>query len=97
LLPESIVELEKLIEFLKQNPTLVIEIEGHTDNVGSQQMNQKLSEERAEEVYNYLISKGIKDYKMKYKGYGFAKPIATNDTPEGRSLNRRTEFVIIKK
>jgi len=97
LLPESIFELEKLIEFLKQNPTLVIEIEGHTDNVGSQQMNQKLSEERAEEVYNYLISKGIKDYKMKYKGYGFAKPIATNDTPEGRSLNRRTEFVIIKK
>jgi outer membrane protein OmpA-like peptidoglycan-associated protein len=97
LLPESIVELEKLIEFLKQNPTLVIEIEGHTDNVGSQQMNQKLSEERAEEVYNYLISKGIMDYRMKYKGYGFAKPIATNDTPEGRSLNRRTEFVIIKK
>lgn len=97
LLTESIVELEKLIEFLKQNPTLVIEIEGHTDNVGSQQMNQKLSEARAEEVYNYLISKGINRTRMKFKGYGFEKPIATNDTSDGRSLNRRTEFVIIKK
>jgi len=97
LLPESIVELEKLIEFLKQNPTLVIEIEGHTDNVGSAEMNQKLSESRAKEVYDYLVSKEINSNRMKYKGYGFTKPVSSNDTPDGRSLNRRTEFVIIKK
>jgi len=97
LLPESIVELQKLIEFLKQNPTLVIEIEGHTDNVGSAEMNQKLSESRAEEVYKYLIDKGIDKAKMTYKGYGLTKPVSSNDTPEGRSINRRTEFVIIKR
>lgn len=97
LLPESIIELQKLIEFLKQNPTLVIEIEGHTDNVGSAEMNQKLSESRAEEVYKYLINQGIYKEKMKYKGYGLTKPVSSNDTPEGRSLNRRTEFVIIKR
>ncbi len=97
LLPESIVELEKLIDFLKLNPTVVIEIEGHTDNVGSEQMNQKLSESRAREVYNYLADKEIDEKRMQYKGYGLSKPVSTNDTPEGRALNRRTEFVIIKK
>jgi outer membrane protein OmpA-like peptidoglycan-associated protein len=97
LLPESIVELQKMVDFLKQNPTLVIEIEGHTDNVGSAEMNQKLSEARAHEVYNYLIQKNIESRRMNYKGYGLTKPVTTNDTPEGRSLNRRTEFVIIKK
>jgi len=97
LLPESIVELQKLIDFLKQNPTLVIEIEGHTDNVGNAEMNQKLSESRAKEVFNYLISNEIDKSRMNYKGYGLTKPVSSNDTPEGRSLNRRTEFVIIKK
>jgi outer membrane protein OmpA-like peptidoglycan-associated protein len=97
LLPESIVELQKLIDFLKLNPTVVIEIEGHTDNVGSEQMNQKLSESRAREVYNYLLDKDIDEKRMQYKGYGLSQPVSTNDTPEGRSLNRRTEFVIIKK
>lgn len=94
---ESRVELEKLIEFLKLNSSLVIEISGHTDNVGSQEMNQVLSESRAEEVYDYLRVKGIIASRMTYKGYGFSVPISTNDTPEGRALNRRTEFRIIKK
>ncbi len=97
LLPESRVELEKLIEFLKLNSTLVIEISGHTDNVGTQELNQKLSEARAEEVYNYLKFKGIDEIRMTYAGYGFSIPVSSNDTPEGRSLNRRTEFKIIKK
>jgi outer membrane protein OmpA-like peptidoglycan-associated protein/tetratricopeptide (TPR) repeat protein len=97
LLQESRVELEKLIEFLKHNSSLVIEISGHTDNVGSQEMNQVLSESRAEEVYDYLRFKGINESRMTYKGYGFSVPISSNDTPEGRALNRRTEFRIIKK
>jgi len=84
LLSESKVELEKLIDFLKLNSTLVIEISGHTDNVGAQDMNQKLSESRAKEVYNYLLSKGISEKRMSYKGYGFGVPVSTNDTPEGR-------------
>lgn len=97
LLTESIVELQKLIDFLNLNKTVSIEIEGHTDNVGSEQMNLKLSESRAKEVYDFLINKGIDKNRMQFKGYGFTKPISTNDTAEGRALNRRTEFVITKK
>jgi len=96
LLPESKVELQKLIDFLNLNKTVSIEIEGHTDNVGSAEMNQKLSESRANEVYKYLIDNKIDVVRMKYKGYGLSKPVSSNDTVEGRSLNRRTEFVIIK-
>ena len=96
LLPESKVELQKLIDFLNLNKTLIIEIEGHTDNVGSEEMNQKLSESRAKEVYVYLIDHGIDDQRMKYSGYGLSRPISSNDTDQGRALNRRTEFKIIK-
>lgn len=97
LLSESKVELQKLIEFLNMNKTVFIEIEGHTDNVGNEDMNQKLSESRAKEVYKYLINKGIDNIRMKYKGYGLTQPVSSNETPEGRALNRRTEFMIIKK
>ena len=97
LLPESKVELQKLIEFLNLNKTVFIEIEGHTDNVGNEELNQKLSESRAKEVYKYLINKGIDDTRMNYKGYGLTQPVGSNETSEGRALNRRTEFVIIKK
>ena len=97
LLPESKVELQKLIEFLNLNKTVFIEIEGHTDNIGNEEMNQKLSESRAKEVYKYLINKGIDTNRMKYKGYGLSQPVSSNETPEGRALNRRTEFMIIKK
>ncbi len=97
LLPESKAELHKLIDFLNQNQNVVIEIGGHTDNVGSSELNQKLSESRAREVYTYLLKQGILDLRMKYAGYGFTSPIANNDSPEGRALNRRTEFRIIKK
>jgi len=97
LLPESKVELQKLIDFLNQNKTISIEIEGHTDNVGNEEMNQKLSQYRAKEVFNYLVASGIDENRMKYKGYGLSKPVSSNDNAEGRALNRRTEFVIIKK
>jgi outer membrane protein OmpA-like peptidoglycan-associated protein len=97
LLPESKVELQKLIDFLNLNRTLIIEIEGHTDNVGSEEMNQKLSESRANEVYEYLIDHGIDELRMKYSGYGLTRPISSNETDEGKALNRRTEFKIIKR
>jgi flagellar motor protein MotB len=97
LLPESKAELQKLIDFLNLNKTLVIEIGGHTDNVGSAEMNKKLSELRALEVYKYLAAHNIEQERMKYNGYGLTIPVVPNDTPEGRALNRRTEFRIIKK
>jgi outer membrane protein OmpA-like peptidoglycan-associated protein len=97
LLPESKIELQKLIDFLNLNKSLIIEIGGHTDNVGRADLNLKLSESRAKEVYKYLMSQNIDPARMKYMGYGLTMPVGPNDTPEGRALNRRTEFRIIKK
>ncbi len=92
---ESYIELDKLAAFLKTNANIKIEISGHTDNVGSKEYNQTLSENRAKSVYNYLINNGIEKTRLTYKGFGDTKPIDTNDTDSGRSNNRRTEFKII--
>jgi len=73
-----------------------LEIKGHTDNKGSESYNQKLSEDRANSVKTYLISKGIDNSKITSSGFGLSKPIASNDTAEGRAKNRRVEFSIIK-
>jgi outer membrane protein OmpA-like peptidoglycan-associated protein len=94
---ESKPELQKLVDFLTLNKGVHIEISGHTDNVGSDQSNQVLSENRAKSVYQYLIANGIDASRLSFKGYGETQPIATNDTDEGRSKNRRTEFKIISK
>jgi len=93
----SFVELEKLIQFLKANPQVTIEISGHTDNVGSATFNKTLSLKRAESVYHWLSSKGIPNTRLRAAGYGELKPIASNDDEEeGRELNRRTEFTILQ-
>lgn len=94
--PESEVELHKLIDMLNKNPKMKIEISGHTDNKGTADYNQKLSENRSKAVYNYLVDKGIDKNRLSYKGYGLSKPIDTNDTEEGRANNRRTEFKVIE-
>ncbi|MDR1182199.1 MAG: OmpA family protein [Bacteroidales bacterium] len=93
--PESEVELNRLFTLMQQNPQMNIEISGHTDNVGSKEYNAALSKNRAEAVFDYLIDKGIDANRMTSAGYGFDKPVSDNDTPEGRALNRRTEFTII--
>jgi len=93
---ESTAELERMIGLMKDNADIRVEISGHTDNVGSPEYNQKLSEARAKSVVDYLTKNGIAATRMVYKGYGLTKPVATNDTDEGRQLNRRTEFEIIK-
>jgi len=95
--PDSQPELQKLIDFLTVNPTLRIEISGHTDNVGNDAANQILSENRAKAVYDYLVNYKISPTRLMYKGYGKTQPIAPNDTEDGRSKNRRTEFKIIGK
>jgi len=93
---ESIAELNKLITFLKDNPAVKIEIRGHTDNQGSEEHNTLLSDNRAKAVYNYLTENSVNKTRLSYKGYGEKQPIATNDTPEGRAINRRTEFKIVE-
>jgi outer membrane protein OmpA-like peptidoglycan-associated protein len=94
---ESIAELQQLVSFLTVNPTVHIEISGHTDNVGNDQLNQTLSENRAKSVYQYLVSSKIAADRLIYKGYGKTQPIAPNTTEEDRKKNRRTEFKIISK
>lgn len=91
---ESFKELDKLVLQLQKSP-MAIEIRGHTDNVGDVAKNQLLSEERAKAVVNYLISKNINRNRLSYKGFGSSKPIADNNTEEGRMKNRRVEFVIL--
>ena len=97
LLEVSLVELDKVVEMMQQHPTLRIELGGHTDNVGKADFNQRLSEQRAKNVYDYLVSRGIAAGRLSYKGYGATQPVAGNDTPEGRRQNRRTVFTIIEK
>ena len=89
--------LNDFSEFLVENPTLHVDINGHTDNVGDHQSNVMLSENRARTVYEYLVSKGIVKSRLAYKGFGEAKPVASNDKEEGRSKNRRTVFVVTSK
>ena len=86
--------LDKLATVLINNPDTNINIYGHTDNKGTAQVNQKISENRANSVKNYLISKGIASSRMITMGRGFSEPIATNETDAGRAQNRRVEFAI---
>lgn len=85
--------IDQIYEMLKQNPDLKISIEGHTDNVGTTQSNQTLSDARAKSVMNALISKGIIASRLKSKGWGMTKPVADNSTEEGKAKNRRVEIV----
>ncbi|HEY4797959.1 MAG TPA: OmpA family protein, partial [Bacteroidia bacterium] len=95
--PESTAELERLIKLLGDVPSMKIEIGGHTDSKGADEYNMKLSGSRAQAVVDYLAAHGIDKSRLTSKGYGKTKPIATNDTDEGRQLNRRTEFEIKSK
>jgi len=95
---DSYYELDNLVEALTAFPKLKLELAGHTDNTGNPESNQKLSQRRAESVYNYLIEKGnIGSKRLKAVGYGDSKPVATNDNEEGRRKNRRTEARITSK
>lgn len=95
ILSESEYELGKVAELLNRNPQLRVELGGHTDNVGKPEANQKLSEQRAKAVYEYLIKKGIAADRLTYKGYGETQPVADNGTEEGRAKNRRTEMKVL--
>lgn len=92
--PESFSELNRVVGILEKQPKLKIEISGHTDNKGAFEYNKKLSKDRAKTVIDYLIEKGIDADRLTFEGYAFEKPISTNDTDEGRQLNRRVEFKV---
>jgi OmpA-OmpF porin, OOP family len=94
---ESFPALDELVDALKAKPSLVIEIDGHTDNVGTPGSNQVLSEGRAGAVREYIIQHGISPKRVTAKGFGETRPVADNDTPEGRQQNRRTEVKIISE
>lgn len=89
--------LTLFIEFLKENPTVKVEIQGHTDDIGRDADNLRLSENRAKSVYDYVVSQGVPANRLRYKGYGESQPIAPNTTEDGRAKNRRTVFLIYEK
>jgi outer membrane protein OmpA-like peptidoglycan-associated protein len=93
--PDSYEQLKELLEYLQHHEEIKIEIAGHTDNVGTDAHNLKLSQDRANTIRNYLISKGIKATRLTAKGYGASVPVADNSTEEGRQLNRRTEVKVL--
>ena len=95
--PESFVELDKVVAFLESNPTVEIEIAGHTDSKGPDQYNLTLSQGRSQSVVNYVVKQGIDASRLTAHGYGEGKPIDTNDTEEGMANNRRVEFTVLKK
>lgn len=97
LLPESYPELDRLVRIMKENETIEIQLEGHTDGRGDPKANLILSEQRVEAVKQYLVSKGISEKRIVGKGYGGTKPRVSNDTEENRKLNRRVEFKITRK
>lgn len=93
--PESFIELQELVDFLKNRETVRIEIGGHTDNIGKDADNLRLSQQRAEAIRSYLSKKGIAPVRVIAKGYGASQPVADNQSEEGRQLNRRTEVKLL--
>lgn len=97
LVDSAFAELDKVVEMMQDNPAIRIEISGHTDNQGDPKLNLKLSQQRVERVVNYLTEKGLTRDRIVGKGYGGAKPIASNRSENTRKLNRRVEFTVLKK
>ncbi|MDZ4758987.1 MAG: OmpA family protein [Bacteroidota bacterium] len=93
--PESFTELNLVVDLLKKNPKVKVELGGHTDSIGSKQLNKTLSASRAKAVYDYLVGKGIPATQLTHKGYGDTVPFTSNKTEEGRKMNRRTEMKIV--
>ena len=95
--PDAKTVLDEVVKELKKYPEVVVEVAGHTDSTGPAAYNQKLSERRANSVKKYLVAHGIAPSRLITKGYGETRPVATNKTREGRQLNRRVEFTILKR
>ncbi len=94
--PQAIPKLDHAAQVMRDNPGIRVNIEGHTDSVGSDAYNQGLSERRTKSVVDYLVGKGIDAGRLIATGYGESRPVATNDTAEGRAQNRRVELVVVE-
>ena len=94
--PVSYPILDSVAQVMAERPGIVVRVEGHTDSFGSDAYNQDLAERRSHSVVRYLIGKGVPGPRLQAVGYGESRPIATNDTREGRAKNRRTEFHIVR-
>ena len=92
---KSMFELDNIVAQLEKYPEVQVELAGHTDNVGDDDINQTISNDRAKSVYDYLIGKGVDEGRLSYKGYGETMPLESNDSEEGRRINRRTELKIL--
>ena len=92
--PEAMPKLQEAVRVMGENPTIKVNIEGHTDSVGSDEYNMRLSERRAQSVENFLVTKGVAADRLTPKGYGEGRPVSTNDTAEGRAQNRRVDLIV---
>jgi OmpA-OmpF porin, OOP family len=90
--PAAVDYLDRIAEIIKADPNMHVQVQGHTDNVGSKAYNDALSIRRAQAVKTYLVNRGVQEERLRIEGFGFSKPVATNDTAEGRALNRRVEL-----
>ncbi|MCB0701165.1 MAG: OmpA family protein [Ignavibacteriae bacterium] len=97
LLPQSEPILNEIVDAMMSKPTIRLEVQGHTDNIGGEEFNQLLSERRAKAVMDALISKGIEERRLRYRGFGYSQPEVSNDTEQGRAQNRRTMFKVTAK
>jgi outer membrane protein OmpA-like peptidoglycan-associated protein len=95
--PESYPELDRLVDIMKENATMEIELEGHTDNLGNEQANLALSQKRVLAVKEYIVKKGVQGSRITGKGYGGSRPVAPSDSESNRQMNRRVEFKVTKK
>jgi len=94
--PEAVAELDRAVKIMKDNPDVVLELQGNTDSVGTDAYNLALGKRRADAVFNYLKSKGIQANRLKEASFGEGKPVASNATDAGRAQNRRVDLVIVK-
>jgi outer membrane protein OmpA-like peptidoglycan-associated protein len=95
--PEGMAVLNQAAALLQKHERVVVEVAGHTDSMGSDEYNQGLSERRANAVKDYLLSKGVKASRLSARGYGESRPVASNDTEEGRAENRRVELIVLDR
>jgi len=94
--PKSYPELDEVIQMLKENPSMEIRLEGHTDNVGNAKKNMELSQSRVDAVKKYMVSKGVNKGRIETKAFGGSQPLKNEQTPEAKALNRRVEMRILK-
>ena len=91
------IRIDELAELMERYPKLRLEIQGHTDNIGGEEFNQKLSDARAKSVMQEMIKRGIEEKRLRARGFGMSQPIAPNDSERNRAINRRTQFVVLAK